>query len=340
MPSPISTTPSDPGTAVRPTVGPPHTVLTEKEALASLRVLACVAKADGELTAEKRASLENVLTGLEMTATSNPKSVLDETIDLDGQLRVFTTPESRESLYQSALSMVQVAGACTPAEQKMLDHIRMTLQISEEKASLARQIFEGARDTVLPSSIYVVDDSVLRATEVKADVVKYSVLSAVLGAVAIPGAAIATDLAVVCVQVKLVRDIGQRWGHKVDKQAAASLLAGLGLGTGARIAISNLAKLVPVWGSLVGATASFASTWALGQVADKYFESGMKADKAILKSDFKAAQAEGRKAYDAHKDLVESKRKLHETALQALGSDLKAGRITQQDYSARVEQFA
>jgi uncharacterized protein (DUF697 family) len=319
-------------------VGLPHTPLTEKEGLASLRVLVCVAKANGELAPEKRTTLENAFTGLEMPANSTPRSVLDEKIDLDAQLRLFTTPDSRESLYQSALGMIHVVGVPTPAEQKMLDHIRTTLQISEDKASLVRRILDGAKETVLPSSIQPVSDPVLRATEIKSDVLKYSVLSGALGAFPIPGLSIATDLAVVCLQVKLVRDIGQRWGHKVDKQAAASLLGGLGLGTGARIAVSNLAKLIPVWGSAVGATASFASTWALGQIADKYFESGMKT--AMAWSDFKAAEVEGRKAHDVHKDLVESKRKLREMALQTLGSNLKAGRITQQEYSARVEQLA
>lgn len=333
-----TTATSNPGTAAQPTVDPSNAGLTEKEALASLRVLVCVAKADGEPTPEKRMGLENALTGLEMPANVTWMSVLDEKIDLDAQLRVLTTPELRESVYQSALGMVHLAGVSTPAEQKVLEHIRTTFQISEEKASLARQIFDGARDTVLPSSIQPVNDAVLRATEVKADVIKYSVLSGVLGAVAIPGVAIATDLAVVGVQVKLVRDIGQRWGHQVDKQAAASLLGGLGLGTGARIAVSNIAKLVPGWGSVVGATASFASTWALGQIADKYFENGMKADMAW--ADFKTAQAEGRRAHDTHKDLVESKRKANEMALQTLGSSLKAGRITQQEYSARVAQLA
>jgi len=333
-----STTPINPGMAVQPMVGLPNAPLTEKEGLASLRVLICVAKADGELAPEKRIALENAFTGLQMPANSTPASVLDEKIDLDVQLRHFTTPEARESLYQSALRMVHVAGVPTPAEQNMLDHIRTMLQISEDKTTLARRIFDGAKDTVLPSNIHPVNDPVLRAAEVKSDVIKYSVLSGALGAFAIPGVAIATDLAVVCVQVKLVRDIGQRWGHKVDKQAATSLIGGLGLGTGARIAVSNLAKLIPVWGSVVGATASFASTWALGQIADKYFESGMKT--AMVWSDFKAAQAEGRKAHDLHKDLVESKRKLHEMALQTLGSSLKVGRITQQEYSARVEQLA
>ena len=336
----MTTTPKSPAPATQPPRGSFDAGRAENEALASLRVLVCVARADGEPAPEKRAFHEDAFTELHMPAGVTPKSLFDEKIDLDVQLLHFTTTESRESLYHSAVGLVHVAGVSTPAEQKMLDHIRETLQISDEKASLARRIFEGAKDTVLPSNILATNEAALRATEVKSDVTKYSVLSGVLGAVPIPGLAIATDLAVVGVQVKLVRDIGQRWGHRVDKQAAASLMGGLGLGTGMRIAVSNLAKLIPAWGSVVGATTSFASTWALGQIADKYFEGGMQADKATLKSDFKAAQTEGHKAHDANKDLVESKRKLHELSLQTLGSDLKAGRITQQDYSARVEQFA
>jgi uncharacterized protein (DUF697 family)/uncharacterized tellurite resistance protein B-like protein len=336
----LTTTPKNPVLASQPTSGSSSAILAENEAMASLRVLVHVAKADGDLAPEERLSLENAFTGLQMPADVTPKSLLDEKIDFDAQLRFFTSPESRESIYQSVLGMIHVDGTCTPEEQKRLDHIRTTLQISEEKTSLARRILDEAKDTVLPSSIQPVNDPARRATEVKSDVTKYSVLSGVLGAFPVPGIAIATDLAVVAVQVKLVRDIGQRWGHKVDRKAAASLLGSLGLGTGARIAVSNLAKLVPVWGSMVGATASFASTWALGQIANKYFESGMKADMASLKSDFKAAQAEGRLAYDSNKGLIESKSKLNEATFRSLGTDLAAGRINQKDYSARVEQLA
>src|ERR1051326_300868 len=85
--------------------GAPQTALTgthlnEREALGSLRVLICVAKADGELTPEKRIVLENVLTGLELPGKPSLTSVMTEKIDLDAQLRAFTTTESRETLYQ------------------------------------------------------------------------------------------------------------------------------------------------------------------------------------------------------------------------------------------------
>jgi len=335
------TTPSNTATAtLTPPSGASSPIPTENHALASLRVLVSVAQADGALAPQEHMSLENAFAGLSMPADVTPKSLLVEKIDLDAQLRLFTTPETRESIYQSALGMVHVDGVCTPGEQKRLDHIRTTLQISDEKASLTRRVLGEAKDAVLPSSIQKVDDSARRTTEIDADTLKYSVISGALGAFPIPGLAIATDLAVVGVQLKLVRDIGQRWGHQVDKQAAVSLLGGLGLGTGARIAVTNLAKLIPAWGSLVGASTSFATTWALGKIANKYFEGGMKADLANLKGDFKAAQIEGRQAYESNKALVESKQKQNETTFRSLGTDLSAGRITQQAYTARVEQMA
>ena len=125
-----------------------------------------------------------------------------------------------------------------------------------------------------------------------------------LGAFPIPGVAIATDLAIVAVQVKMVRDIGQYHGHKVDKEGAKSLLYGLGLGTGARIAVNNIVKLVPGWGSAFAAVTSFAATFAVGKVMEKYFADGKKADAAALKKEFQAAQKEGKAAYAEHKDEV------------------------------------
>jgi uncharacterized protein (DUF697 family) len=162
----------------------------------------------------------------------------------------------------------------------------------------------------------------------------------VLGAFPVPGLAIATDLAIVALQVKLVRDIGQYWGHKVDKEAAKTLLGGLGLGTGARIAVANLAKLVPVWGSAFGATSAFATTWALGKIANRYFERGRPADLGELKKEMKAAEKEAREAYASQKDAIEAKRRDTEAKLTALAEQRKTGAITQAEYEQQVAALA
>lgn len=323
----------------------PTSALTENQAIATLRVLVRLAKAGGAIPAGERSALESAFRRLKLPSNITPASLLDETCDLDVQLILFRTLDARESLYRSALALVHAGGAAVhvdgkTAKQRMLDHIRTTLHIADEKAAMARSVFDAATEAPLPSAVDAVDEPARRAKEVRADIAKSSVLSGVIGSFPMPGQALATDVALVALQVKLVRDIAQRWGHVLDEQAARSLLHGLGLGTGARIAVSNVAKQVPVWASAVGATASFASTRAFGEIADTYFHGGAKVEISSLTADFDAAEVEAREAYATQKDLVESKRARNEPALQALDTDLRGGRVTSREYAARIEQLA
>jgi uncharacterized protein (DUF697 family)/tellurite resistance protein len=312
--------------------------INTNEATACLRALVAVAKADGKITAEERAALDTAI-GMLPEAGELPR-FLDENPDFDQLLSEIKSADAREQLWQSAYSMVHADGTASPEEQKLLDKIRTSFQIDEAKASTTTRLFEEMKDTLLPSNIETISDPAKRQKEIDQDVLKYSVLSAVLGAFPVPGIAIATDLAIVALQIKLVRDIGQYWGHKVDKDAIKSLLAGLGLGTGARIAVSNLAKLVPVWGSAFGATTAFATTWALGKIANRYFESGQQTDVAQLKKELKGLEKEGKEAYAQQKDVIENKRKATDEKLNALNEQRKAGTISQAEYEKQVAALA
>lgn len=307
------------------------------EAGACLRALVALAKADGKITDQERTALESAL---EMVPEANLGALLEETIDFDKVVVEIKTPAAREQLWQAAYSMIHADGAASPEEQKLLDKLRTSFEVSEEKASATKRIFEEAKDTLLPSNIEAISDPSRRQKEIDQDTLKYSVLSALLGAFPVPGVAIATDLAIVALQLKLVRDVGQYWGHKVDKEAAKTLLAGLGLGTGARIAVSNLAKLVPVWGSAFGATSAFATTWALGKIANHYFESGQKADLHALRKELKAMEKEGKEAYANEKAAIENKKKTASAKLAALNEQRKMGAIGQAEYERQVAALA
>ena len=132
----------------------------------------------------------------------------------------------------------------------------------------------------------------------------------------------------------MVRDIGQYHGHKVDKEGAKSLLYGLGLGTGARIAVNNIVKLVPGWGSAFAAVTSFAATFAVGNVMEKYFADGKKADAATLKKDFKVAQKEGKAAFVEHKGELDALETAKGAKLEQLSDDLKEGKLTLEAYES------
>ena len=196
------------------------------------------------------------------------------------------------------------------------------------------------RASLLPIRVSAINDAAERSVTVKKQILRYAALSAVLGAFPIPGIAIATDLAVIALQVKMVRDIGQYWGHSVDRNAAKSMLYGMGLGTGARLAVNNLAKLLPGWGSAVGATTSFASTYALGKVIEKFFAADAKGDLASLEHDFDAAEKEGKAAYAEQKDAVAAEGARAQATLDHLTADLKAGRIDQEEMERRLGDLA
>ncbi len=316
--------------------------ISEIEAVASLKILAAVARADGTVNNDERRSLVAALDLLVLETPVKIDDLLasDDAIDVSAELTKLASPESREQVYRSAFFMAYADGSCTPEEQSLLELIAAETGVTDEqRQSLARLFVPAAQRTSLmpPLKAQLIDDAEQRASVVKREILKYATLSAVLGAFPIPGLAIATDLGVIALQVKMVRDIGQYWGHSLDRNAAKSMLYGMGLGTGARLAVNNLAKLLPGWGSAVGATTSFASTFALGKVIEKFFAADAKGDLASLKDEFKAAEKEGKATYAEQRDaqVAES----HETVAK-LTEDLKAGRITQEELEQQLSDLA
>jgi uncharacterized protein (DUF697 family)/tellurite resistance protein len=312
--------------------------ITDSEAVAGLRILVAIAQADGTIQDEERAALTAALEGITLPAGTTVDSLLAEKVNVEKEMAAVKTPHARVDIYESAYGMAYADGKCTKDEQKLLDQLKKSWEIPEKQASFVARIFKETKDTVLPSNIQPIADAEKRKKEITEDVLKYSLLSAVLGAFPIPGVAIATDLAIVAVQVKMVRDIGQYHGHKVDKESAKSLLYGLGLGTGARIAVNNIVKLVPGWGSAFAAVTSFAATFAVGKVMDKYFADGKKADAGALKDDFKAAQKEGKAAYAENKGNIEALAGQRDK-LEQLSNDLKDGKLSLEAYEKAVTEL-
>jgi uncharacterized protein (DUF697 family)/uncharacterized tellurite resistance protein B-like protein len=313
---------------------------TESEALAGLRVLVAVAGADGRIAPEERKSLDEAFAGVSLPKGVSLDGLLAEAIDVDAEVKNISDAAARDSIYNAAYILAYADGKPSDGEQKVLDRVREGLKVPKDRATFLGRVIGEAKDTILPSNISPASDPSKREAEVKEDVLKYSIFTAILGAFPVPGVAIATDLAVVGLQVKMVRDVGQYWGHKVDDKTAKSLVYGLGLGTGTRIAVTQVAKLIPVYGSAFGAAAAFGSTWALGKVADQYFAGGGKADISTLRDAFRSAQKEGRQEYESRKKEVEARKSAAYTALERLNSDLRAGKMSQPEYARQVSELA
>ncbi len=310
--------------------------MSEKEAVASLRILVAVAQADGVIHDEERKSIEAALEGISLPEGATAETLLAEKIDVAVQLAQLTSPEARGEIWKSAFAMANADGSCSPEEQKLLDMLADKTAVTAEQKSFFTRLMAEGKDTVLPSNIKTITDPEARAKEVRNDILKYSTFTAILGAFPLP---VVGEIAVLAIQLKMIRDIGQYWGHTVDKNAAKSMLYGLGLGTGARMAVNSLAKLVPGWGSAVGATTSFAATFALGKVMEKFFAEDAKGDVASLKGMFKSAEKEGKTAYAEQKEEIAKKEKINKPALDQLSADLKDGKISQEDFDKRLGEL-
>jgi uncharacterized protein (DUF697 family)/uncharacterized tellurite resistance protein B-like protein len=316
--------------------------ITENEALASLRILAAVARADGTVHNDERRSLAAALESFELPQGLTVDRLLAEDIDVPAQLASLASEEARDQIYRSAYFMAYADGACTKEEQALLDKIAQATDVSPEtRASLDRTFVGRAKGGDGLSGMPRIDDPEERAKVVESRIRRHAILSAALGAFPIPGLSIATDLAVVGLQLKMISEIGGCWGHRIDRAGAKSLLYGVGLGTGARLAVNGLAKLVPVWGALVGATTSFVSTFALGRVMNQFFAAatpGQPQAAAVdqLRSEYKRAEEAARSVYSGHADVIIQSQRENKASLDAMTAALKAGEITQDEFDAQV----
>jgi uncharacterized protein (DUF697 family) len=312
--------------------------MSTTDSLPTLEFIIAIARADGVIQPSEREVIESFAEGV-LPAGTTLQALLETPVDVDGILKRVTTAEARERAFEAGYAMAKADGTCSAEEQAILDRAKTAWEIPDAKVSLLDRLVSEARDTVLPSNIKAIDDPAKRAAAIQEDTLKYAVITGVLGAFPLPGVALVTDIAVVGLQVKLIRDIGQYYGHAVGAEAAKSLFASVGVGIGARMALSNVAKLVPGFGSAVGAATAFAATWAIGKMGVAYFENGGKLDAEYLKKVFASAQKEGKDAYADKKADIEARAAANKDAIAELATARKEGKITEAEYEEKLEKL-
>jgi uncharacterized protein (DUF697 family) len=244
-------------------------------------------------------------------------------------------------VYQSAYAMAHIDGECSNEEKLLLLKIGETFASSKlwGKQEWIETLERRAVKSSIPEQVRQIDDPDKRAIEVENATTDTCFLNAVLGAFPIPGIAIAFDMLIYWNQLDLAQTIGQSWGYDRNRDDFRKAIFGsLGI-TGTRIAISNLAKLVPVFGMVVGATTAYASTWALGKVANEYFASGGEMDAFSLRQAFKQAKQEGEIIYKTKADEIAAKKKAIEPQVNLLNEELQSGSITPEEYQERLKNL-
>lgn len=300
---------------------------TDRSTLAGFRCLVAVAKADGQIDPGELELLTSAVKGDEELLSK----LLDESFDLDEEVQLLSE-EQREAVYRSAFAIAHVDNRMAHHEVGVLERIWP----DHDEESLLEEVVAEVWDTVHLASIKPIADPAKRQDEISHDTIKYCIIAAIVGAAPVPGLAIIADAAVVAIQVKLVRDIGQYWGHDLDTHAARSLIGAAAGSIGLRMAFFNLARFVPGWGSAVAGLGSFATTYAMAHVANAYFASGREMDENAMRNMFKAARTEGESAYQNRKADIDKVQGDHADEFGELAKAVSENRMSAADYENRV----
>lgn len=308
-------------------------MLETKESVPMLQLLVAVAKSDGKIEGAEKDAIEDSFKELSLPTGYSVERLLTEDVALDAILNQITSDEAKKSAFSSAYLLARADGAYTEPEKKLIQTLQTRFNISDKEIKeleLELVVVDTPVETTIVSAV-APPERAARANDLRR---KYCILTALAGAIPVP---VIGDLMVIPMQLKMVYELGKVYGQDATKDKIKNILATLGVGTGARIAVSSISKLVPGWGSFVGATTAFATTYAIGHVATRHFESGVPVE--TLKTEFKQKKEEGKREYESQKSEIEAKKEIA-TRLETLGKGLKEGRITQSEYDRSVSEIA
>lgn len=317
----------------------------QQEALASLKVLALIAKADGKLQEEEQIALTEAFKQLQPPPEGvTLESLLAVDEQIDQVLAQITTPEAQAAVYEAAYTMAKLGGT-TPSEQQLLDTIRATFQLKEEVKYLESISVEQLQKISLADQVEPVTDTAQRDREIRDLILNCSIKTAILGLNPFPRLHLLPILAAYVQTFQMMRDIGAKWGHPKDQDALAifgNISGGFGAFAAvfaARAMVSRIGRFVPFVGSSAAASFWFTQTWGMGQATNQFYARGRQMDAAALKKFFREAKKEGEAGYKAHAEAIAARQKATEPQIKALSENVKAGKITQQEYQVKMQEI-
>lgn len=243
------------------------------------------------------------------------QKVLLKKIQLADCVAALDEPALRSLAYEVAVGVCDADGHANPAEQAFLTGLAAALGLKAEDTApvqaevdamvdLAEQAAPRLATTqAAPQSpsgagpVVVTVATVANASEAELDrsILNYAILNGALELLPQSWA----SMAIIPLQIKMVYGIGKAYGHELDQGHIRELLATLGVGLtsqyleqfGRKLLGGLLGKAAGKWagkagGAATGMAFSFATTYALGQVAKRYYAGGRQMNTQLLRDSF------------------------------------------------------
>lgn len=301
--------------------------MNEQEQQAVLTISLMAAFADGTKDEQEREQLKRISDGLAADSAINMPELYQDVIlkrrTLSEVAAELASPESRQLAYEMAVCVCNADGAQNQEEKSFLDQLRNALALDAKAA----QVFtdEAAVIADMPmetgGSLSLTNQAVATRGSVEAAVLDKSILNyAILnGALELLPQSLAS-MAILPLQLKMVYAIGKAYGYELDRGHIKDFAATLGVGiTGqyveqmGRKLVGGLLKMVGgglvggLGSAAVGSSFSFATTYALGQVAKQYYADGRTIDLQQLKQVFVSLREQGKNLQSRYTAEIQQK---------------------------------
>jgi len=286
---------------------------------AVLAVALLAARADGARDEREREAFRSALEriqagGLDTEALWN--EVESGARNLARTARELTEPETRELAYELATCVCAADGAANERERAFLAELARELGLS----SAVTERFRREADALAGAPLAAGSDE----KELDAMILRRAILC---GGLELLPQQLAT-LAILPLQMQLVYQIGKRHGYELDRGHVKDFLGVAGVGMASQV-VENLARqlvggllgrmagglLGGLAGGATGAGISFATTYALGHAAERYYAGGRKLSAIELRELFTSLLGRARALEPRHAG---------EIATSARGVDLGA----------------
>jgi uncharacterized protein (DUF697 family)/tellurite resistance protein len=284
--------------------------MDEKEQQAVMTIALLAAFADGRNADREREELRRVADSLgsSLNMPALVQDVLLKRTSVEAAAVALTTPESRRLAFELAVGVCDVDGLRNEAETRFLADLGNRLGLDQPTIVETAVDADELATMPLPPVATAAKDVVAAAPSVPAAELDRMILNASIlnGALELLPQSIAS-MAIIPLQMKLVYRIGQAHGYESDKTQIRDLLATLGAGLTGQYLEQIGRKLVGglfgrvaggIAGSLArgatGALFSFATTYAIGEVARRYYAGGRVMSADLLKRTFSELLLQGK----------------------------------------------
>ena len=283
--------------------------MNDEQQRAILTICLMAAFADGGNDDRERAEIQRIAqslsAGTAIDVTAIYQQVLLHKPDLSVIAAALTEPGHRQFAYEMALGVCNADGATSAAERDFLAGLARTLHLDAGAAQTLTSEADAlaAAPLVAPALAGVVIAGSVNDAELDKMILKASIIN---GALELLPQSLAS-MAIIPLQMKMVYGIGKVYGFELDRGHITDLLATLGVGLTSQYVEQFGRKLLggllgKIGGGLLGglgsagtgATFAFATTYALGQVAKRYYAGGRKIDAAGLKQTFTSVLGEAK----------------------------------------------